>query len=109
CSYFHHYGKYHRPPPGAVVDQLPDPVVDVLLEELDLADVVGEQLPDNLVGLVPHLREELLRLGEAAGDHLGRGDRPVRERRHHDQDAVLGQVAAVAERDVGDVTDAETV
>src|ERR1700704_4108675 len=37
----------HRPPARAVVDELPDPVVQVLLEQLDLADVVGKEAADD--------------------------------------------------------------
>ena len=40
---------------GTVVDQLPEPVVDVLLQQLHLADVVFEQLAHDLVRLLAHL------------------------------------------------------
>ena len=54
-----------------VVDELTEPVVDVLLQQLDLADVVGQQLAHDLVRLLAHLGEQLVALGEAAADQLG--------------------------------------
>ena len=68
-----------------------------------------EQAADDLVRLLPHLGHQLVRLGEAARDQLRRGRGAVRERRDDDQHAVLGEVAPVAQRDVGDVADAEPV
>src|SRR5207248_125008 len=46
-SYLYYYGKNHRASTRAVVDQLPEPVVQVLLQELDLAHVVLEQLREH--------------------------------------------------------------
>jgi hypothetical protein len=43
-SDFEHDRQDHRPAAGAVVYELPDSVVQVLLEQLDLADVAGQQL-----------------------------------------------------------------
>ncbi len=72
------------------------------------------QLADDAVGLGSQLVEQLLVVADAARDQLGRRDlaaAAVRERdgRDDDQDAVLREAPAVAQRDVLDVADAETV
>src|SRR4029078_11677046 len=54
-SDLHYYRKDHRPAVGAVVDELTDLVVQVLLEELDLADVVLQGPLQHAVRLVAHL------------------------------------------------------
>src|SRR5687768_16563626 len=43
-SYLHYDRENQRPAPGSVVDKLPDRVVQVLLEELDLAHALGEEI-----------------------------------------------------------------
>ena len=72
-----------------------------------------EQLVEHALGLFAHLVEQrLARLGEAARDQLGLAaprSRSRRERRDDDQDAVLGEVPPVAQRDVLHVADAEPV
>src|SRR5581483_9908007 len=40
-SHLYNYRKDHRPSTGAVVDELAEPVVQVLLDELDLRHVLG--------------------------------------------------------------------
>ena len=71
-----HHGEDHRPAARAVVDELPDRVVEVLLEQLDLGDAVREPAPpDDPLGLVAQLVEQLLVLAEAARDQLRRRDR----------------------------------
>ena len=52
-----HDRQDHRPPPGAVVDELSDCVVHVLLEQLDLRDPVRRQLLGDPLRLVAHLVE----------------------------------------------------
>ena len=49
--------------------------MQVLLDQLDLADVVVEQLAQDLLRLAAHLRHQLVRLGEPARDQLGRAGR----------------------------------
>ena len=112
ASDLYDYGKDHRPSTRAVVDELAQAVVQVLLDELDLGHVLVQELLQDALGLDAHLVEQRLGLAEPARDQLRRArDLAVRpaERRDDDQDAVLGQVAAVAERDVVDVADAEPV
>src|SRR5215204_7219841 len=99
----------HGPAACAVVDELTDAIVDVLLEELDLADVLREQVVDDRLRLLPHLRHELVGLGEATGDQLWGSDAVARKGRDDDEHAVLGQVATVAQCDVRHVADAEAV
>src|SRR5206468_9340737 len=60
CSYFDHDGEDHRAAAGAVVDELAETVVDVLLDQLDLADVVLEQLADDVVRLLTQLAQQLV-------------------------------------------------
>src|SRR5919204_5050979 len=83
-----HYDRQdHRPSTGAVVDELADGVVEMLLEELDLADVVREALVEDARRLLAHLGEELVRPGETAGDELWRRRRAaVRGRERRDDD-----------------------
>ena len=86
--------------------------MDVLLQELQLGDVLAQTLRERPLGLVARLLEQRVGLGEAARDDLGRRDlaavlRP--DGGDDDEDAVLGEVAAVAERDVLDVPHAEAV
>jgi hypothetical protein len=65
--------QHHRPPARAVVDDLPERFVQVLLEELDLRHVVREQVAEDAVRLLTQLLEERFRLlAEAAGDELRR-------------------------------------
>src|SRR6266511_1903901 len=108
-SYFDHHRQDHWPPARAVVHELPDAVVDVLLKELDLANVLCEQVADDALRFRPHLGEQLVRLREAASDELGRSDGAVRHRRDDDQNAVFREVPPVTERDVGHVADAQAV
>src|SRR5581483_12173288 len=73
-SYLDHYGQDHRTAAGAVVDELPDAVVEVLLQELDLDDVVREAAVEDLLRLDAHLvHQRPLGVGEPAGDQLRRG------------------------------------
>ena len=107
-----HHREHHRSSTGAVVDDLPDRVVDVLLEELDLHNVSGCELTNDPVGLVTKLVEQLVRLGEAARDELGRRDlAAVRgcQGRHDDEHAVVGELPPIAKRDVLDVADTQAV
>jgi hypothetical protein len=48
----------HRPAAGPLADQLADGVVDVLLQELQLGDVLGEAVREGALGLVARLVEE---------------------------------------------------
>src|SRR5581483_4834410 len=57
-SYLDDDGEDHRPAAGAVVDELAEPVVQVLLEQLDLEDVVGQAGVEDLVCLLAHLLQE---------------------------------------------------
>jgi hypothetical protein len=86
--------------------------VDVLLQELQLRHLLLEALGDRPLGLEPRLLHEGARLGEAARDDLGRAGRLAvlgADRRDDDEDAVLREVTAVAERDVLHVPHAEPV
>ena len=83
--------------------------MEVLLDQLDLADVVFEQPAEDVLRLAAHLAHQLVRLGEPARDQLGCEREAVRERRDDDEHAVLGEVPAVAQRDVGDVPHSEPV
>ena len=83
--------------------------MDVLLDQLDLADVVLEQLAHDVVRLLAQLGQQLVVVGEAARDQLGLRGAVVGERRDDDQHAVLRHVPAVAQRDVRDVADADPV
>ena len=101
-----HDGEHHGPAPRAVVHDLPDGIVDVLLEELDLGHVLRRQLSHDAIRFLAQLDEELVGLGEATCDQLRRRDLSTiggRQRRHDDEHAVVGQPTAVAERDVLDV------
>src|SRR6185312_1174726 len=113
CSYLDHHREDHRAALGAVVDQLAEPVVQVLLQELDLGHVVLHQLVQYALSLFTHLLEQrLARLGEAAGDQLrpaGDGAVAASERRDDDQHAVFRQMPPVAQSDVLHVADAEAV
>ena len=62
--------------------------MQVLLEELDLADIVLEQLREHALRLLAHLVEELgVGLREAARDQLGlAGDGAVRAAQRGDHD-----------------------
>src|SRR5205823_12355292 len=113
ASDFYNYRKNHGPPTRTVVDQLPEAVVKVFLEQLDLDHVVLDELIQDAVGLLAHLRQQRVGLGEAAGDQLGRPGRgaAVRaaQRRDDDQDAVLGEMSPVAQSYVAHVSHAEAV
>ena len=107
-----HDRKDQRPAAGAVVHELADSVVEVLLEQLDLEDVLGQAAVEHLLGLRSHLVHQELGVDEAARDHLGRRARPAvggRQRGDDDENAVLGEPAPVAQGDVADVTDGEPV
>src|SRR5439155_22240961 len=67
-SYLDDDGQDERPLPHAVVDELPDPVVQVLLEQLDLDDLLVQALVQHALRLGAHLLEQRLRLGEASRD-----------------------------------------
>src|SRR5262249_48528288 len=54
-SYFNNYRKNHGPSTRAVIDQLPEAVVQVLLEQLDLDHVVLDELAQDAVCLLAHL------------------------------------------------------
>src|SRR2546429_3786843 len=92
--------KEQRGAARSVVGQAARPVVDVLLEELDLEDVLLQALLEHTRGFVAHLVEQRPGVREAAGDQLGRAAARAAvgtgERRDDDQDAVLGEMAPVA-------------
>src|SRR5215218_496151 len=92
-SYLDDDREDHGPAACAVVDELTDAIVDVLLQELDLADVLREQVVHDRLRLLPHLRHELVRLREPTRDQLRGRDAVARQRRDDDQNAVLGEVA----------------
>ena len=87
--------------------------MQVLLEELDLAHVVLEQLREHALRLLAHLVEQLgVRLREPARNQLRLardGAVGAGQRGDDDQDAVLREVAPVAQRDVLHVPHAEPV
>ena len=103
----------HRPPARSVVDQLPDRVVQVLLEQLDLGDVVGEPAP----AARARPRRAARRAGPRSRRSRARSAPAARSRRRSSvasvatmiSDAVLGEPAPVAQRDVLDVAHAEAV
>src|SRR5438093_7279708 len=97
-SYLHYDGQYHRPPPRSVVNELGEPVVEVLLQELDLRNALLEAVVEDLPGFLSQLVQQRLRVAEAAGDQLGRGARlgAVRaDRGDDDEDAVFRKMPAV--------------
>jgi hypothetical protein len=59
-SNFDHHRENHRPSARSVVDQLPDGVVQVLLQQLDLGDVVGRHVRQHAGGLVSELVDQVL-------------------------------------------------
>ncbi len=86
--------------------------MEVFLEELDLDDPVLGELPGDAPGLVAQLANHLVVLDETPRDQLRRRDLSAVGQghgRHDDQHAVLGEPAAVAQRDVLDVSDAQPV
>src|SRR5207253_3212333 len=54
----YHYGKDHRPAVGSVVDQLAYFVVQVLLQQLDLADLLAQARLQDAVRLLAQLVEQ---------------------------------------------------
>ena len=51
-------GEDHRPPAGALLHELTDGVVNVLLEELQLGDILGEEARERSRGFVSGLVED---------------------------------------------------
>ena len=90
---------------GAVVDELSELIVQMLLYELDLDDLVAQEALENFVRFLFQLIEQLTGIvAEPTGDQLGRSGRAAvrrrRDRRDDDQDAVFRQPPAVSKGDI---------
>ena len=74
-----HHGKDHRPPARPVVDDLPERVVDVLLEQLDLGRLSAASSADDAIGLLAQLVEQLVVLRRPRAISSGGASSPPSE------------------------------